>query len=148
VLTGSTQGGLRVTRLVAAAIALLMGAGCATVEPKQCASDTDCKLNRLCDAGRCVWPGDTTRPSVAAGGLSPSVPLPQYAIEPAQAMFRFGPSHRGRSPFVLPAVKPAVWWTFATGGPIVSSPAVAGDGSILVGSQDGKLYDVARDGSI
>ena len=49
----------------------------------------------LCDAGRCVWPGDTSRPSVAAGGLSPSVPLPQYAIEPAQAMFRFGPSHRG-----------------------------------------------------
>ena len=40
-------------------------------------------------------------------------------------MFRFGPTHRGRSPFVLPAAKPAVWWTFATSGPIVSSPALA-----------------------
>ena len=60
-------------------------------------------------------------------------------------MFRFGPTHRGRSPFVLPAAKPAIWWTFATGGPIVSSPALAADGSVLVGSQDGKLYaDRAR----
>src|SRR5262245_25441040 len=83
VLTGSTQGGVCVTRLVATGLALLIGAGCATVEPKLCASDKDCKLNRLCDAGRCVWPGDTTRPSVAVGGLGgPSVPLPQYALEP------------------------------------------------------------------
>ena len=52
-------------------------------------------------------------------------------------MFRFGATHRGRSPFVLPAAKPAIWWTFATGGPIVSSPALAGDGSVLVGSHDG-----------
>ena len=88
-------------------------------------------------------------PSAAAPGLGRRrVPLPQYAVEPAQAMFRFGPTHRGRSPFVLPAVKPAVWWTFATGGPIVSSPAVGADGSVLVGSQDGKLYDVARDGTL
>ena len=129
--------------------ALGLATGCAHVEATPCAADKDCKLNRLCDAGRCVWPGDATRPSVAAPGLgAPSVPLPQYAVEPAQAMFRFGPTHRGRSPFVLPAVKPVVWWTFATGGPVVSSPAVAGDGSVLVGSQDGKLYDVARDGTL
>jgi len=150
-VTGPKQAGLRVTLVAAIGLssAVLGGFGCAHVEPTPCAADKDCKLNRLCDAGRCVWPGDTARPSVAAQGLTgPSVPLPQYAIEAAQAMFRFGPTHRGRSPFVLPAVKPVVWWTFATGGPIVSSPAVAADGSVLVGSQDTKLYAVARDGSL
>ena len=153
-LTGPTQAGLRVTVTLVAALRLaavggiVTGFSCAHVEPTPCGADTDCKLNRLCDAGRCVWPGDTSRPSVTAPGLGPSVPLPQYAIEPAQAMFRFGPSHRGRSPFALPATKPAVWWTFAVGGPIVSSPALAADGSVLVGSQDGKLYNVARDGAL
>ena len=155
-LTGPTQAGLRVTvtlvaalRLAAVAAGLGAGLGCAHVEPSPCASDKDCKLNRLCDAGRCVWPGDTARPSVQAGGLGgPSVPLPQYAVEPAQAMFRFGPTHRGRSPFALPATKPAIWWTFMTGAPIVSSPAIAADGSVLVGSHDGKLYNVARDGTL
>jgi outer membrane protein assembly factor BamB len=155
-LTGPTQAGLRVTvtlvaalRLAAVTAGLGAGLGCAHVEPSPCASDKDCKLNRLCDAGRCVWPGDTSRPSVQAGGLGgPSVPLPQYAVEPAQAMFRFGPTHRGRSPFALPATKPAIWWTFVTGAPIVSSPAIAADGSVLVGSHDGKLYNVARDGTL
>ena len=126
-------------------------AACAHVEPNPCLGDRDCKLNRLCDAGRCVWPADASHaPGAAVGGGvgAPALPLPQYAIEPAQAMFRFGPAHRGRSPFVLPSAKPAVWWAFATGGPIVSSPAVAADGSVLVGSQDNKVYAVARDGTL
>jgi outer membrane protein assembly factor BamB len=127
----------------------LAGLSCAHVEAVPCSGDHDCKLNRLCDAGRCVWPADAARPggaAVAQAGVP--LPLPQYAIEPAQAMFRFGPTHRGRSPFVLPAVKPAVWWTLATAGPIVSSPAVASDGSVLIGSQDGKLYATASDGTL
>ena len=95
-----------------------------------------------------MWPADAKRPSVGAPGFGPAVSLPQYAIEPALAMFRFGPTHRGRSPFVLPAAKPAIWWTFATSGPIVSSPALAADGSVLVGSQDGKVYEIARDGTL
>ena len=33
-----------------------------------------------------------------------------------------------------------------TGGPIVSSPAIAADGSVLIGSQAGKLYATASDG--
>ena len=32
-------------------------------------------------------------------------------------------------------------WSVATGGPITSSPAVAG-GTVFVGSHDGKLYAV------
>jgi len=127
----------------------LAGLSCAHVEAVPCSGDRDCKLNRLCDAGRCVWPADATHAAGAAPGpAGVPLPLPQYAIEPAQAMFRFGPTHRGRSPFVLPATKPAVWWTLPTGGPIVSSPAVATDGSVLVGSQDGKLYATASDGTL
>ncbi len=125
-------------------------AACAHVEPSPCVSDRDCKLNRLCDAGRCVWPAESaahpTAATVAQNGTA--LPLPQYAIEPAQAMFRFGATHRGRSPFALPAGKPSIWWTFTTAGPIVSSPAIASDGSVLIGSQDNRLYAVARDGSL
>ena len=119
------------------------------MEAVPCASDHDCKLNRLCDAGHCTWPATAARPlgSVSEASTT-SLPLPQYAVEPAQAMFRFGPTHRGRSPFTLPAVKPSIWWVFQTGGPIISSPAIAGDGSVLVGSQDSRVYDVARDGTL
>ena len=87
-MTGPTQAGLRVTvtlvaalRLAAVAAGVGAGLGCAHVEPSPCASDKDCKLNRLCDAGRCVWPGDTARPSVPAPGLGgPSVPLPRMRL--------------------------------------------------------------------
>ena len=119
------------------------------MEAVPCASDHDCKFNRLCDAGHCTWPASTSHaPGGAVEGASTSLPLPQYATEPAQAMFRFGPTHRGRSPFTLPAIKPTIWWAFQTGGPIISSPAIAGDGSVLVGSQDDRVYDVARDGTL
>ena len=123
-----------------------------------CGSDKDCKLDRICDAGRCIWaqgpgaaPGAGARtpgqPRSGARGTG-ALPLPQYAVEPAQAMFRFGPAHRGRSPYVLPSTRPSVWWSYTTGGPITSSPAIADDGSLLVGSHDGKLYAIARDGSL
>jgi outer membrane protein assembly factor BamB len=135
--------------LGAAVVGAALLVGCAHVEPSPCASDKDCKLNRLCDAGRCLWPADASRavPGTPGPG-APALPLPQYAIEPAQAMFRFGATHRGRSPFVLPAVKPSIWWTVTLGAPVVSSPAVAADGSVLVGSHDGKLYAIARDGTL
>ena len=125
-----------------------------------CGSDKDCKLDRICDAGSCVWaqggiplgaPGPRPAPPVPVRpgqkAASP-LPLPQYAIEPAQAMFRFGPAHRGRSPYVLPSARPSIWWTFSTGGPVTSSPAIAEDGALLFGSHDGKLYAISRDGSI
>jgi outer membrane protein assembly factor BamB len=138
------------TRIVvgaSAVLALTLGA-CAHVGTV-CGSDRDCKLDRVCDAGHCVWP----QPGAAkAGGPATSAhaasSLPAYALEAAQAMFRLGPTHRGRSPFVLPATKPEVWWTFPTAGPVVSSPALANDGSVLFGSHDGKLYAVASDGTL
>ena len=38
-------------------------------------------------------------------------------------------------------------WTFSTGGAVSSSPAVGGDGTIYVGSDDSNLYAVNPDGS-
>lgn len=87
----------------------------------------------------------TGSPAPLGGAAAPA--LPQYAAEPAQAMFRLGPTHRGRSPFVLPTIKPDVAWIVQAGGPIVSSPAVAADGAVLFGSHDGRLYSVGRDGA-
>jgi outer membrane protein assembly factor BamB len=114
-----------------------------------CGADRDCKLDRVCEAGQCVWPQAAGRVAGApgAGGNVPVTKLPQYAIEPAQAMFRLGPTHRGRSPYNLPATKPEIAWVVATGGPVVSSPAVADDGTVLFGSHDGRVYAVGRDGA-
>jgi outer membrane protein assembly factor BamB len=116
-----------------------------------CGSDRDCKLDRVCEAGHCVWPRGARAGGKAAttpgGEAGPAAVLPQYALEPAQAMFRLGATHRGRSPFNLPQIKPEVAWTVPTGGPVVSSPAVAEDGTVLFGSHDGKLYAIARDGT-
>jgi outer membrane protein assembly factor BamB len=141
------------TVLLGLSLALSALSACAHIEGG-CGSDRDCKLDRVCEKGTCVWaqgPRAKTPPgggaAAAAGAGAPAAPLPQYAIEPAQAMFRLGPNHRGRSPYVLPAVKPEIAWVVATGGPIVSSPAVAADGTVLFGSHDGKLYAVARDGT-
>jgi outer membrane protein assembly factor BamB len=121
---------------------------CAHLPLSACGSDKDCKLDRVCDAGHCVWaqaPGGPPRVGARAPGV---LPLPAYAIEPAQAMFRLGPAHRGRSPYMLPASKPGIWWSYTTGGPITSSPAIADDGSVLFGSHDGKLYVLSRDGTL
>jgi outer membrane protein assembly factor BamB len=129
----------------------VISVACAHGAAGSCGSDRDCKLDRVCEAGVCVWAegqGTSGRPSGATpqgGGVAAA--LPQYAVEPAQAMFRLGPSHRGRSPFVLPAGKPEVAWFVQAGGPVVSSPAIAADGTVLFGSHDGRLYAVGRDGA-
>ena len=39
-------------------------------------------------------------------------------------------------------------WTFKTGGPVNSSPAVADDGTVFFGSEDKKLYALAPDGTL
>jgi outer membrane protein assembly factor BamB len=58
----------------------------------------------------------------------------------AQSSFRGGPSHVGVYASQAPR-QLSLKWTFATGGAIVSSPAVAG-GAVYFGSNDGNLYAV------
>jgi outer membrane protein assembly factor BamB len=123
---------------------------CAHLEPTPCGADTDCKLQRVCDQGRCVWSG-----SASVGRASPAAPkevvptrlvLPPIDTEPGRTMFRFGPLHRGRSASLIPAKKPAIAWTFLTGGSISSSPALLEDNTIAFASHDQRLYVVAPDG--
>ena len=121
-----------------------------------CLSDRDCKLDRICDAGHCVWP--PTRPKPGAKLAPPTVPagapmpaattviVPEVAGAPGGIMFRFGPEHRGRSAVRVPAKKPEIAWSYETRGTVTSSPALGPDGSVVVGSHDGDLHVVSREG--
>ena len=130
--------------------AVLVLAGCMghAPVPEGCGSDKDCKLDRVCEAGQCVWPQrpadvrDATRPlswSSAGEALPPAGP-------PAQGMFRFDPRHRGRSSFLLPKQKPETVWTVETSAPVTSSPTVSSDGLVLVASHSGKLFAMSGEG--
>lgn len=62
-------------------------------------------------------------------------------------MFRHEPQHTGRSTYSGPK-SPQLKWSFTTGGNIqMSSPAIASDGTIYIGSRDNKLYAINPDGS-
>jgi len=71
-------------------------------------------------------------PSVAAA------PAVVAAVEPS-AQFRGGPEHAGVYATRAPVDSAALLWSFATGGPVRSTPAVAG-GAVYFGSGDGNLY--------
>src|SRR5687768_6113370 len=52
-----------------------------------------------------------------------------------------GPERNGQFAGSLPRTRPAVVWTFATDGPVRSSPLLI-DGALVFGSGDGYLYSV------
>jgi hypothetical protein len=59
-------------------------------------------------------------------------------------MFHHDPQHTGRSPYVGIQTT-TVKWTFTTGSSVWSSPAIAEDGTVYVGSLDKNVY--ALDGT-
>ena len=61
-------------------------------------------------------------------------------------MFRHDLQHTGRSPYTGPQT-PVNKWEFATEGDVSSSPALGSDGTVYVGSTDGKLYALNPNGS-
>ena len=73
--------------------------------------------------------------SALAGGLA-DTPWP---------MFHHDLQHTGRSPY-LGAQTPAKKWEFVSGGEVFSSPTIASNGTIYVGSYDNKLYAINPDG--
>ena len=111
---------------------------CAHRSVSECRSDFDCKLERVCDSGACVWPSRTGSPpptapaatdeeGASAGEGTPTQPPP--VLSDAQAMFRQDPMHRGRSRFRMPIKRPEIRWTYESRGPI----------SFLPGGQQGRL---------
>lgn len=56
-----------------------------------------------------------------------------------QAMFRGDTAHSGLYATEGPAALKGVKWTFKTGGPVISSPVLAG-GTLFIGSDDKNLY--------
>jgi len=107
---------------------------------------------------------NTSRFLIALGVILCLVLSPVIALMPANTaqaqpadspwpMFRQNPQHTGRSPYSCPWTVPYLKWTFYAGYAgygsvgIYSSPAIGADGTIYVGSNDGKLYAINPDGS-
>ena len=63
------------------------------------------------------------------------------------SMFHHNLQHTGQSPYNGPN-NPALKWSYTTGGSVWSSPAIASNGLIYVGSWDDKLYAINPDGSL
>jgi len=61
-------------------------------------------------------------------------------------MFHGDVRHTGLSPYDTSHVDGTIKWTFEAGGAIESSPTIASDGTIYIGSHDGKLYAINLDG--
>jgi len=63
-------------------------------------------------------------------------------------MFHGSAQHGGLSPYNTSHISGTVKWIFETGDGIESSPAIEKDGTIYVGSHDGYLYAVNKDGEL
>jgi len=63
-------------------------------------------------------------------------------------MFRGDLKHTGRSPYDTSHVDGTYKWSFPTGDDVCSSPAIGSDGTIYVGSTDGKLYAISSSDTI
>jgi outer membrane protein assembly factor BamB len=80
----------------------------------------------------------------ACSSAPPHVPLAGDAPWPK---FRADARQTGRSA-IAPTATTGVAWTVPTGGGVFSSPVVAADGTIYVGSADRSFYAIARDGTV
>jgi hypothetical protein len=56
--------------------------------------------------------------------------------------------HTGLSPYDTSQVDGTIKWTYETGAGIESSPTIASDGTIYIGSHDNKLYALNPDGTL
>jgi len=96
-------------------------------------------------------PAQSMRPRLIITYLPPLEPTPTSSpTPPPQApwpMFRHDAQHTGVSPYTGPSSL-TLRWRLQTDGPVHSSPAVAFDGTVYVGSGDGHVYALNADGTI
>ncbi|MCL5035512.1 MAG: PQQ-binding-like beta-propeller repeat protein [Chloroflexi bacterium] len=69
------------------------------------------------------------------------------AVEAIWPSFMGGPHHRGNSEFKGQGACD-IKWRYQTGGPVVSSPVLAGSGKVYFGSNDYNIYAVAGQGEV
>ncbi len=63
-------------------------------------------------------------------------------------MFRGNPEHNGRTPYSTADNPGKMQWRFKTDGAVRSSPAIGLESTIYVGSDDGNLYAINKNGSL
>ena len=85
-------------------------------------------------------PAELARAQARSGAPGPAPSKAAAAAPPSWPMFRGNPALTGVAGDTLPQ-KPALLWTFKTGGPVKSS-AVIGADRVFIGSDDGNLYAV------
>ncbi|MGZ3429198.1 MAG: outer membrane protein assembly factor BamB family protein [Polyangia bacterium] len=136
--------------------------GCppAATLPSGCGKDVDCKGSRICMQHACVDPppkpvaapaGDG---GVADGGIADGGAAADLAVAAlpapigASQMFHVDAMHSGRSRFKAPVAAPHETMHVATGGVVISSPAIADDGTLVFGSHDKSVYAVDAAGKI
>jgi outer membrane protein assembly factor BamB len=78
--------------------------------------------------------------------LMPANTAQAQPADSAWPMFGQNAQRTNRSPYSGPEV-PKLKWSFTTGYDVYSSPAIGANGTIYVGSFDGKLYAINPDGS-
>jgi len=80
-------------------------------------------------------------------GLPVIEKTPSLSNDSPWPMFHRDLRHTGKSPYPGTRIG-ALKWRFKTDGQVVSSPAIAADGTVYVGSEDNYFYAINRDGSL
>ncbi|MCK4266088.1 MAG: right-handed parallel beta-helix repeat-containing protein, partial [Thermoplasmata archaeon] len=95
--------------------------------------------------------GDT--PYIIDGGSQDNYPFMKSngwllgLAESPWPMFRCNPQHTGQSSYNTTHVRGLVSWNFTIGDFVRSSPSINPDGTIYIGSNDGKLYALYPNGT-
>lgn len=109
-------------------------------EVSGCRRDTDCKGERICEAGACVAP----RPGVAANS-------PAVAVAPVTGGWRRGgPGRPDQALGTGPEGQPQIVWDVDLGAVVFGSPTLAtvgGELVALVGTHAGRFVGVAVEGA-
>jgi outer membrane protein assembly factor BamB len=109
-----------------------------------CRKDTDCKGERICEAGACVAP----RPIDVAAGAPPGPVTTAGAGAPTWT--RGGPGSPRPSLGTGPEGQPSVVWDVDLGAVVFAAPTlgkVAGEPAALVGTHAGRFVGVAVEGA-
>ncbi|HEY2386790.1 MAG TPA: PQQ-binding-like beta-propeller repeat protein [Candidatus Binatia bacterium] len=88
------------------------------------------------------------RPALSWLGVAVLVSACNPPLQATWPKFHHDLFQQGRSQFSTSANNGIVKWTFDCGGAVRSSPAIADDGTIYVGSDDGHLYAINPTGSL